>query len=276
MKVFGLVLAVFLGGLLIYGSFEFPLWGDPHAPASTHVSPYYIENTLKDTSVPNIVTAVLADYRGYDTMFETIVIFTAGIACVFLLRTHKTVEPDIRIYRHIPTGITLRIEKGGRFPEDSRHFERLDTAWVPYHLIVKTTCRLAIPFIQIFALYVIAHGHYSPGGGFQGGVIMGASLVLFAIAFNLRAAMRRMGERVIMLLATLGVGIYAGIGILCMLLEKNYLDYSALARILALDPVSARSHAILIVEIGVGIVVMAVMVMLYYILASAGKHDEGL
>jgi multicomponent Na+:H+ antiporter subunit B len=270
------MLTVFLGGLLIYGSFEFPLWGDPAAPASTHVSPYYIENTLKDTSVPNIVTAVLADYRGYDTMFETIVIFTAGIACIFLLRTYKTVEPDIRLYRHIPTGITLRIEKGGKFPEDSHHFERLDSAWVPYDLIVKATCRLVIPFIQIFALYVIAHGHYSPGGGFQGGVIMGASLVLFAIAFNLRSAIRRMGERVIMLLAALGVMIYVGIGILCMLLEKNYLDYSALANIFALDPVVARSHGILMVEIGVGIVVMAVMVLLYYILASAGKHDEGL
>ena len=269
-------MTVFLGGILIYCSFEFPLWGAPDAPASNHVSPYYIENTLKDTSVPNIVTAVLADYRGYDTMFETIVIFTAGIACIFLLRTYKTVEPDIRLYRHIPTGITLRIEKGGKLPEVSRHFERLDTAWVPYDLIVKTTCRLVIPFIQIFALYVIAHGHYSPGGGFQGGVIMGASLVLYAIAFNLRSALRRMGERMIMLLAALGVCIYAGIGALCMLLEKNYLDYSALANILALDPVGARSHGILMVEIGVGIAVMAVMALLYYILASAGKYDEGL
>ena len=276
MKVFGLLLAAFAGGLLIYCSLEFPLWGDPHAPASTHVSPYYIENALKDTSAPNIVTAVLADYRGYDTMFETIVIFTAGIACMFLLRTYKTVEPDIRLYRHIPTGITLRIEKGGKFPEDAPHFERLDTAWVPYGLIVKTTCRLVIPFIQIFALYVIAHGHYSPGGGFQGGVIMGASLVLFAIGFNLRAAIRRMGERVIMLLAGLGVCVYAGIGILCVLAGGNFLDYGALAGILPLDAVSARSHGILMVEIGVGIVVMAVMVMLYYILASAGKHDEGL
>ena len=276
MKAFGLILAVFLGGLLIYCSLEFPLWGDPNSPASTHVSPYYIENTLRDTLVPNIVTAVLADYRGYDTMFETIVIFTAGIACIFLLRTFKTVDPDIRLYRHIPTGITLRIEKGGKFPEDSSHFERLDTAWVPYGLIVKTTCRLVIPFIQIFALYVIAHGHYRPGGGFQGGVIMGASLVLFAIAFDLRSAIRRMGERTIMLLAALGVGIYAGVGILSMLFEKNYLDYSALANFLPFDPASAHSYGILVVEIGVGIVVMAVMVLLYYILASAGKHDEGL
>ena len=276
MKAVGLILVVFLGGLLIYCSLEFPLWGDPHSPASTHVSPYYIKHTLEDTSVPNIVTAVLADYRGYDTMFETIVIFTAGIACIFLLRTFKTVEPDIRLYRHIPTGITLCIEKGGKFPEDMSHFERLDTVWIPYDLIVKTTCRLVIPFIQIFALYVIAHGHYSPGGGFQGGVIMGASMVLFAIAFDLRSAIRRMGERLIMFLCAFGVIIYAGIGTLCMFFNKNYLDYSSFANILGVDSVSARSHGILMVEIGVGIVVMAVMVILYYILASAGKLDEGL
>jgi multicomponent Na+:H+ antiporter subunit B len=276
LKAIALMLVVFLGGLLIYCSLDFPLWGDPQSPASTHVSPYYIENTIEDTSVPNIVTSVLADYRGYDTMFETIVIFTAGIACIFLLRTFKSVEPDIRLYRHIPTGITLRIEKGGKFPEDSSHFERLDAVWIPYDLIVKTTCRLIIPFIQIFALYVIAHGHYSPGGGFQGGVIMGASMVLFAIAFDLRSAIRRMGERLITFLCTLGVIIYAGTGALCMLFKKNYLDYSSLANIFGVDPVSARSHGILIVEIGVGIAVMAVMVVLYYNLASAGKQDEGL
>jgi multicomponent Na+:H+ antiporter subunit B len=226
--------------------------------------------------VPNIVTSVLADYRGYDTMFETVVIFTAGIACIFLLRTFRRTEPETRLYRHIPTGITLRIEKGGKYPDDSRDFERLDTVWVPYDLIVKTTCRMIIPFIQIFALYVIAHGHYSPGGGFQGGVILGASIILFAIAFNLRSAIRRMGERITAFLCFLGVFIYAATGTLCMLYEKNYLDYSALARILGVDPVGARSHGILMVEIGVGIAVMAVMVILYYNLASAGRQDEGL
>lgn len=276
MKAMGLILVIILGGLLIYCSLDFPLWGDPHSPASSHVSPYYIEHTLEDTSVPNIVTAVLADYRGYDTMFETIVIFTAGIACIFLLRTLKSVEADSRLYRHIPTGITLRIEKGGKFPEDSSDFERIDTAWIPYDLIVKSTCRRIIPFIQIFALYVIAHGHYSPGGGFQGGVIFGASLILFAIAFDLRSAIKRINERMAALLCAIGVLIYAGTGALCMLYKSNYLDYSALSNILGVDPVSARSHGILIVEIGVGIAVMAVMVILYYNLASAGKHDEGL
>jgi len=276
LKTIGLIIVILLGSVLIYGSLEFPSWGDPESPASSHVSPYYIEKSVEDTSVPNLVTAVLADYRGYDTMFETIVIFTAGIACIFLLRRFRKEASETRLYRHIPTGITLRIEKKGKFPEDSTALERIDSVWVPHDVIVKTTSRLIVPFIQIFALYVIAHGHHSPGGGFQGGVILGATMILFSIAFNLRSALRRMSERTTVVLSTLGVFIYAGTGILCMLFGLNYLDYSALAGLLGVDPVTARSHGILMVEIGVGIAVMAVMVTLYYNLASAGKHDEGL
>jgi len=269
-----------MGSLLIYGSLDFPKWGDPASPASTHLSPYYIEHTLADTSVPNVVTSVLADYRGYDTMFETIVIFTAGIVCIFLLRTFNAVSSESRMgrrmYRHIPTGITLRIEKGGKIPEESDSFEEIDSVWVPHDLVIRTTCRMIIPFIQVFGLYVIAHGHHSPGGGFQGGVILGASMVLFAIGFNLRLAIRQMSERTVARLCAMGVFIYAGTGILCMAFKANYLDYSALAKLLGTSPVAARSHGILIVEIGVGMAVMATMIVLYYNLASAGKHDEGL
>ena len=276
MKTIGLIIVILLGGVLIYGSLEFPSWGDPEAPANCHVSPYYIEKCEADTSVPNLVTAVLADYRGYDTMFETIVIFTAGIACIFLLRRFRTETSATRLYRHIPTGITLRIDKDGKFPEDSTAFERIDSVWVPHDMIVKTTSRLIVPFIQIFALYVIAHGHHSPGGGFQGGVILGAAMIIFSIAFNLRTGMRRMSEHTTIVLSALGVFIYACTGILCMLFGFNFLDYRALAGILGVDPVTARSHGILMIEIGVGIAVMAVMVTLYTNLASAGKHDEGL
>lgn len=276
MRITGLILLILLGGLLFYGALDFPVWGDPESPASSHLSPYYIEHTMADTSVPNVVTSVLADYRGYDTMFETVVIFTAGIACIFLLRTFKTTAPESRMYRHIPTGITLRIEKGGKIPDESNHFERIDSVWIPYDLIIRTTCRMIIPFIQVFALYVIAHGHYSPGGGFQGGVILGASIVLFAIGFNLRLAIKQTGEKIMAFMCALGIFIYAGTGILCVLFKSNFLDYSALASLLGTDPVTARSHGILFVEIGVGIAVMAVMTVLYYNLASAGKYDEGL
>ncbi len=276
MKLTGLIAILLFGSLLFWCSPDFPIWGDPASPASTHVSPYYIEKTIQDTSVPNIVTSVLADYRGYDTMFETVVIFAAGIACIFLLRTSKHIEPEARLYRHIPTGIILRIEKRGKIPKASREFERIDLDWVPHDLIVQSTCRVIVPFIQLFGLYVIAHGHHSPGGGFQGGVILGASFILFAICFNLRSAVSRMGEKMTAFLCALGVLIYAGVGAVCMLFNTNYLDYSALSHILGVNPVTARSYGILFVEIGVGIAVMAVMICLYYNLASAGKHDEGL
>ena len=133
-----------------------------------------------------------------------------------------------------------------------------------------------MPFVQLFALYVIAHGHHSPGGGFQGGVILGAAVILFAISRNLRAAIQRMGERASAILCAAGVFIYAGTGFLCLLMNANYLDYSALGGILGVDPITARSHGILIVEIGVGLSVMTAMIWIYYNLSSVGKHDEGL
>ena len=276
MKVFALVIVILCGGLLIYGTSDFPAWGDPASPASTHVSPYYIEHTIEDTSVPNIVTSVLADYRGFDTMFETIVIFTAGIACFFLLRVIADKDKDSRLYHHALTGMTLRIKEGGKLPEESKEFQRIDSEWVPYDLIMKTTCRLIVPFIQLFALYVIAHGHHSPGGGFQGGVIIGAAAILFALSNDLRSAIVRCSEKLAALFYSVGIFIYAGTGLLCVILGMNFLDYGALAKILGVDPVTARSHGILAVEIGVGIAVMGVVVSIYYNLSSAGKHDEGL
>ena len=276
MKRIGFLIVLLCGGMLAYGTIDFPGWSDPKSPASSHVSPYYIGHAIEDTSVPNIVTAVLADYRGYDTMFETAVIFSAGLACFFLLRVFLLRSPEARLYRHVPTGITLRIEKGGALPSESGDFQRIDNLWAPYDLIITTTCRLVIPFIQLFALYVIAHGHHSPGGGFQGGVIFGASIILYAVSHDLRSAMRRMSEKTGALFSTAGIFIYAGTGALCLVLGANFLDYSALAGILGVDPVTARSHGILIVEIGVGLAVMATMIWIYYVLSSVGRNDEGL
>jgi multicomponent Na+:H+ antiporter subunit B len=76
--------------LMVYATNDLPDRGDPQAPASIHVSPTYIENSVEDTHTPNIVTAVLADYRGYDTLGEAVVIFTAGLACVLILMKRKT------------------------------------------------------------------------------------------------------------------------------------------------------------------------------------------
>ena len=97
MKAIGFVIVLLTGGFLIYAAADFPGWGDPNSPASLHVSPYYLEETVAQTHVPNAVTSVVADYRGFDTMFETTVIFTAGVVCFFLLRTFLRKEPEDRL-----------------------------------------------------------------------------------------------------------------------------------------------------------------------------------
>ncbi len=89
MKGLALFATMVTGALLLYGTRDFPAWGDPQAPANTYLSPVYIEKAVEQTHVPNLVTAVLGDYRGYDTMFETVVIYCAGMAVVSVLRRNR-------------------------------------------------------------------------------------------------------------------------------------------------------------------------------------------
>lgn len=277
MKKLGLFTILLVGILFVTNAHHLPDWGDGNSPASTYLSPYFIEHGMHDTHAPNIVTAVLADYRGFDTMFETAVVFTAGLACFFLLRTPRRKKIGPQYYHHLPTGVTIRIEEGGKVPaEDSRVFRPIDTFWSPNDTIIRTSCRFVIPFIQVYALYVLAHGHYSPGGGFQGGVVLAASLILFAISRNLKRSLSRFSEKAAALLSVIGVSLYAGTATICMLLGFDFLNYKALAPILGVSEVMARSHGILMVETGVALAVMAVMVWIYYNLSSAGHHDEGL
>lgn len=89
MRFFALIAVIMTGALLIYATVDMPNWGDPNSPANIHVSPRYIEKTIEETATPNAVTSVVADYRGYDTLGETTVIFTSGIICILLLRRRK-------------------------------------------------------------------------------------------------------------------------------------------------------------------------------------------
>jgi multicomponent Na+:H+ antiporter subunit B len=252
LKTLGLIAVCITGWLLLSAVSDFPEWGDPHSPANSYrLSQHYITETFSETSVPNMVTAVLADYRGYDTMFETVVIFTAGIAIIGILR------------RYGPSGDG--VPKPDAFTERPKD-----------DLIIQTTCRLLIPIIQLFALYVIAHGHHSPGGGFQGGVIFGASFILLALAHDLKTAQKRVPESRILTLAGIGIFIYAGFGFACLLLGNNFLDYSILHKIMPATPIEARSHSMLGVEIGVAFTVTAIMFSIYSNLASGGKMKEGL
>jgi len=250
-KAVGLVAALLMGLVLVIAEADFPGFASPFSPASLHLSPYYITQTLHDTNVPNIVTSVLADYRGFDTMFETAVIFTAGLAVIAILRRYKRDDST-----EIPESYT--ISEG--YPDT----------------IIRFVARQLVPFIQLFALYVVAHGHHSPGGGFQGGVILGASFILLAISFDTRMIIGLMSEKSNILLGNIGVLIYAGIGFLCLLLGANFLDYSILSKVLpATDKIMARSHGMLGIEIGVAIAVMAIVISIYINIISHGKYDKG-
>lgn len=143
-------------------------------------------------------------------------------------------------------------------------------------LIIEMGVRVMIPFIQLFGLYVIAHGHYSPGGGFQGGVVLGASFILMAIAFDLKTSLRFFSLRANAVMAASGVFIYTGTGVLCALLGGLFLDYSAMDALLALGPVEWRSMGVFIVELGVGLAVTAIMASLFWDLASGGDMEKGL
>ncbi|MDT8420255.1 MAG: MnhB domain-containing protein [Desulfuromonadales bacterium] len=154
--------------------------------------------------------------------------------------------------------------------------ERTEKQRLGESLIIQTSVRLMVPFVQLFGLYVIVHGHYSPGGGFQGGVILGSSFVMLALAFDLKASLRLMSERANNILGNTGAVIFVGVAALCAICGGLFLDYSALDVLIPLGPIEWRSFGIFLVEVGVGLAVMSIMVSLFWDLGSAGNLDEGL
>lgn len=132
-------------------------------------------------------------------------------------------------------------------------------------VLVTTFTRLVVPLAQLFALYVLAHGHYSPGGGFQAGVILGATYILLALALG-RAGVAWMNERLLLALAAAGALLYLATGVAGMLGGGAFLDYGALP--VAASPVRARYLGILIIETGVAMAVAATLLVLFIRLAD--------
>ena len=135
-----------------------------------------------------------------------------------------------------------------------------------HHLILRTVSKLLIGTIVLFALYVQFHGDYSPGGGFQAGVIFAVAFILHGIVFGLVTVQRVFPPWLVHKCAALGVLLYAGTGVLSMLLGYDYLDYGAFTPD---HPSHGQHYGILVVELGVGITVAGVMISVYY--AFAGR-----
>jgi len=135
------------------------------------------------------------------------------------------------------------------------------------NIILRVVSKSLIPLIIMFALYVQFHGDYGPGGGFQAGVIMSAASILYALVFGLDAAEQVFPPAILRILASLGVLIYAGVGVVTLFLGGNYLDYSVLA-----DTRIAGQHlGILLVELGVGMSVFSVMLIIFFAFAGRGR-----
>lgn len=128
-----------------------------------------------------------------------------------------------------------------------------------------------VPFVQIFALYVIAHGHDGPGGGFQGGVILAASMMLLRLALGEEYEHRRFSPKLARTIASVGILIYGFAGLVPLALGGRFLDYSHLP-IPGLSNADLRYHGILIVETGVGMVVWGTLVTLFdHLIGSEAK-----
>ncbi|MDH5572488.1 MAG: Na(+)/H(+) antiporter subunit B [Gammaproteobacteria bacterium] len=136
-----------------------------------------------------------------------------------------------------------------------------------HNIILRVISKFLIPPIIIFALYVQFHGDFGPGGGFQAGVIMSAAIILYALVFGLDAAEKFISLTILRILASLGVLIYAGVGIVTIFLGGNYLEYTVLGS----TQIAGQHLGILLVELGVGISVFSVMLIIFFTFAGRGR-----
>lgn len=133
------------------------------------------------------------------------------------------------------------------------------------NVILRIATKIMTPFILIYALYVHFHGDYGPGGGFQAGVMLAAGFVLYALVYGLENTLRVMPPAIPNMCMALGVLIYAGTGVVSLLLGGNYLDYNVLAH----DAIHGQHRGILWVELGVITTVFGTMLSIFY--AFAGR-----
>jgi multicomponent Na+:H+ antiporter subunit B len=256
--VFPALAALVSGGLLVYTALDLPNFGDPISPANAYVGHSYLATTSGEIGTPNVVTAVLASYRGFDTLGETVVIFAAGVGVAILL------------------GFGERAATAAPHPLDPTG---------DHNVVLRVAAKLLIPLITLFAFYVQFHGDLGPGGGFQAGVILSVAVILHALVFGLRETMRALKPGLVRAVAALGVLVYAGIGIVCLTNGGTFLDYDFLfdpeteasipAGLLG-DPDGAhhwgQHFGIFFIEFGVLLTVSATMITIFY--AFAGRVSD--
>ncbi|HAG70208.1 MAG TPA: hypothetical protein DCL38_09600 [Lachnospiraceae bacterium] len=174
--------------LLLVNVSYLPPIGDPDNPADNEVPRRYIESGLQETGAINIVSGMILDYRAFDTFGESNVLFIATVTVLILLKIDSTLK------RRDP-------EKYEEETNDRRLEPKND-------LILQGGARVLIPVIFLWGVCVILNGHLSPGGGFSGGAIIGAGLILYLNAFGFKRTERFFVERTYKLISFVALTFY--------------------------------------------------------------------
>lgn len=237
-----------IGVLLITVSFLPPV-GDANRPVNNEVAEKYILDGLKDTGAVNIVTGMILDYRAFDTLGESHVLFIATITVLILLRLDKKGNKA--------TG-ELSIAEA---EANDRVYEPKNDA------ILQKVAFVLVPMIMIFGIYVILNGHLSPGGGFSGGAIMGAGLILYLNAFGFAKTERFFTEKTYKWICFGALS--------CYCLAKSYSFYTGANHIESIIPLGVpgaivSSGLILLLNICVGLVVACTMYAFYALFRKGG------
>lgn len=175
-RIVSVIACLSLFAVLAFTIYFLPDFGVANNPENNEVVERYVEKGLEETGAVNIVAGMILDYRAFDTFGESCVLFIAS-SCVFIM---------LKIGDN-------RLEKKKREQEISR-----DHRFEPRHdIILRNITKVLVPMIFIFGIYVILNGHISPGGGFSGGAIIGAGLILYLSAFGYDNTHRFINEKMI-------------------------------------------------------------------------------
>lgn len=243
-RIFCVVFCVFLVFMLLSAVSYMPTYGHEENPVNNEVAQRYIENGLQETGAVNIVTGMILDYRAFDTLGESHVLFIATCTVLILLRKDKKKD-----------------ENGNDIEDNDRIYEPKND------VILQTAARILVPPIILFGIYVILGGHLGPGGGFSGGAIIGAGLILYLNAFGFQKTERFFTEKTYKRLSVCALG--------CYCLAKSYSFYTGANEIESVIPLGTpgailSSGLILVLNICVGIVVAGTMYTFYVMFRKGG------
>lgn len=246
-RVASVLFCICLVVMLLAAVSGLPTFGNPGNPVNNEVAARYIENGLQETGAVNIVTGMILDYRAFDTLGESHVLFIATCTVLILLRLDKSKKGSHGI---------------GYEAEEDRIYEPKND------VILQTVARILVPPIVIFGIYVILGGHLGPGGGFSGGAVIGAGLILYVNAFGFAKTERFFHEKTYKRLSFCALACYA--------LAKSYSFYTGANHIESMIPLGTpgailSSGLILILNICVGLVVAGTMYT-FYVMFRKGAY----